>query len=289
MRLRALGGLAGGACGLLLGGAAASGAAGILAGFAWIFVFGDDPWPAYAEPAIAIGALVVGASVLAGCAFAGYLVARGREGRPGEARLRRAAWGLIGLAGAVAATLILGAFLAPAPAPQAERPAGGPVRSEALARLDADRHRIRLVQIAAGLEPPATVIVRSEGERRGAYRLNWRVRERVYGKVLLEGQRAIEIDASAHEEQFALDTGLLPARYNERVLNDRPGDVLVDEAFRFEAELIPILTPEETATLAAAERERLAAGILELAERAAADFPVRFTLRRPPAAPGIRG
>jgi membrane protein YdbS with pleckstrin-like domain len=37
----------------------AIGGGGIAAGLAWIFVFGDDPWPSWAEPAITIIALVV--------------------------------------------------------------------------------------------------------------------------------------------------------------------------------------------------------------------------------------
>ena len=53
-----------GACAglMLIGGAAA--------GFAWIFLFGDDPWPAWSEPLIKVVAL-------AGAAFGAALLGFG--------------------------------------------------------------------------------------------------------------------------------------------------------------------------------------------------------------------
>jgi hypothetical protein len=60
MLLAALAAAIGACAGLMLIGGAA-------AGFAWIFLFGDDPWPAWSEPLImfvALAGAAAGAAIL---------------------------------------------------------------------------------------------------------------------------------------------------------------------------------------------------------------------------------
>ena len=48
--------------GVAIAAAATVGAVAVLAGFAWIFVFGDDPWPAWSDAAIMTVALIFAAT-----------------------------------------------------------------------------------------------------------------------------------------------------------------------------------------------------------------------------------
>lgn len=57
------------------------------AGMLWIFVYGDDPWPASAHTVLMAGAFVVFALALAALLAAGYAFGRRREAAGG---LRRA-------------------------------------------------------------------------------------------------------------------------------------------------------------------------------------------------------
>src|SRR5690606_1581659 len=56
-------------------------------GILWVFVYGDDPWPAQSSSALASLAVLVGLLVLATCLFIAYRAGRSRESRGG---LRRA-------------------------------------------------------------------------------------------------------------------------------------------------------------------------------------------------------
>lgn len=57
---------AGMAWGILLGIAGGMYAGGVAAGFAWLFLFGDDRWPGWGETAILGVAMLVGLAILAG-------------------------------------------------------------------------------------------------------------------------------------------------------------------------------------------------------------------------------
>jgi len=66
--------------GLIMAFAALIGTVAVLAGVAWIFIFGDDPWPEWSNAAIMTIALIV-------AAIAGISTVRSiwRSTRPGKA------------------------------------------------------------------------------------------------------------------------------------------------------------------------------------------------------------
>ena len=86
--------------GIVLGAAGGIYAGGIAAGFAWLFLFGDDTWPDWSEPAIAGVAMAAGLAILAGCSVLGWAAGRSyaAAGPSGQARGGWAAAGLILLA-----------------------------------------------------------------------------------------------------------------------------------------------------------------------------------------------
>jgi len=60
---------------------------GAAAGFLWLFVFGDSPWPETTQTLLPVAALAVFLAIWAGVVIRGYRYGKGREdGRPVERR-----------------------------------------------------------------------------------------------------------------------------------------------------------------------------------------------------------
>lgn len=89
---------------LLLALVVAACAAAASAGVLWLFVFGDNPWPAAADSALGAMVVAVGISVWFGLLFTAYLVGRGEEA---AARLNRSH-----LAVAIGVTVLLAVAIA---------------------------------------------------------------------------------------------------------------------------------------------------------------------------------
>ena len=60
---------------------------GASAGVLWLFVFGDDPWPAWSEPLLGALALAVGAAVATVLLWLAYLAGKRQEQRPATSRV----------------------------------------------------------------------------------------------------------------------------------------------------------------------------------------------------------
>ena len=122
LKTRTIWTLAGLSWGLLVGLAVALQTAAFLFGLGWLFVFGDDPWPAAAGPAILSATIAAG---LVPAFLLGWLGRRLGIAFESEARqrlrARRRGWTVLALA-IVAAALGVAALSAPVDRPAKARP-----------------------------------------------------------------------------------------------------------------------------------------------------------------------
>lgn len=263
--------------GLLLGAGAGLLASAVAAGAAWLFVFGDDAWPWWAEWAIIGAGLAVGLAVFTGCLVLTRMVARRYRERDTTESVRGGsaiAWLLIVAALAAAGTFVWNGY-------RTEREAN----QVAAARVAADAdfrtmvsavHRIGRIEIdwpGGGLDGRAVLSL--EGWRAGRYRLNWSVQERVYGHLLIGGERTVTLDPGASRIEVDLPAPALAEGY--RNILDRPdASILVDETMDFAAVLRPDLTTEERAALPENELRNLQREWSDLIDHAGAEVIVRF-------------
>lgn len=277
MASRALMTAAGVLWGFLLGFGAAILAAGMAAGTAWLFLFGDDSWPWWAEWAILGVGLAVGLAVFLACVVLTRVVAGRYEER--EARLDRKggstlAWLLIVAAIAVGGLVVWNGYRSER---AAERAAAA--RSEAQAdfeTLAGAVQRIGDIEIdwpGTGGDGRATLAV--EGWRAGRYRLTWSVQDRVYERRLIGGERMLELDPGRNRVELALPATALAEGYRA-LLNDPAASVLVDETMDFLVTLEPQLTQPERATLPQNELQNLDRGWSGLIDHGGGEIPVRF-------------
>lgn len=270
--------LAGVAWGILLGIAGGIYGAGLAAGFAWLFLFGDSPWPAWSEPAILAVALATGLAIFAGCTAIGWAAARrcGYAQPATRNRSRRIAAGLTVLALLAGG---LGAWgIARQQADIASHRKDDRGRATARADLRAALHRFTAVAVdwpGSGADGAATF--RLDGRRSGDYRLEWGIRARSMGKKVLSGTRRLTLDPGPAEIALPVPARALVDGYRA-LLSRQDADVLVDEPFLLEARLIPVLDDAEVASLPVGEAGRLAQGRSGLIDESSATFPVRFFL-----------
>ena len=186
--------LAGIAWGIVLGIAGGVYAGGVAAGFAWLFLFGDDRWPGWGEAAIVGVAVAAGLAILAGCTALGWVVGRGYE-TAGSSRRARGGW--------IASGLILLAVLAGAGGVwNATRQQEGIDRQRReqtgeavnLAELQAATHRFTGVDIDwQGGGADGSAVLHIDGGRSGAYRLEWHIRGQSFRKPLMAGEERLDL------------------------------------------------------------------------------------------------
>jgi hypothetical protein len=281
MRLATLYGIAGAAWGLVLGALAGLAAVAFAAGFSWLYLFGDDPWPESAGQGIGLFGLAVGAAVLAAGAMLGrtYGRAAARAPAPRHPALRRRAWLLTGLAGVAGAALLALAYSGEQrDAAQRQASKEAEIRFE---ELLAARHRIERIEVVEASERMVAWALVFSGEKRGSYRLTWSLEEQVYRKALLEQSDVVELAPGGASRSGTFDLNLLKRLYRKQVLNGA-GGVLVEENFRLRVSLAPLLSEAERAALPAHELQNLELGQSDLISDAAAEIPVRFII---PASP----
>lgn len=270
--------IAGAAWGVVLGLAGGVYAAGIAAGFAWLFLFGDNPWPDWSEGAILGTAAVVGLAILAGSTALGWAAGQRYEQAdpPRQARGSQAAAGLILLAVLVAAG---GVWSMARQQASVERQRQEQVVSgRNLTEMQAATHQLAGIDIdwrGGGADGSATVHL--DGHRAGAYRLEWQIRARAFKKALLAGEDRLDLAAGPASTTISIPTDALVDGYRA-MLSHQNANIMVDEAFAFETRLIPILDPAEEAALPQGESRNLEQGWSTLIDKAEADFPVRFYL-----------
>ena len=268
--------------GLLLGSLAAWGVMAVAAGASWLYLFGDEPWPDAVGWVIPLIGLTVFLVVLV--VFAALGLRHGREASrvgPGEARGRR----IQGIR-LLALGLLLGLALTAA--------VGARIADQHDARVLLERQgawfetllseRQSLVSLGvarAARDMSYDMTVGTTGARGGTYRLDWSLHATSYGATLTEGSAELELEPGDNRVRLPIDAGRIVRRYHEVALNGRDVHVEVDESFRLEAALSPLLGADELARLPPHEAHNLPLGQSALIDAKSASFPARFRIRGP--------
>lgn len=248
--------------------------AAFLFGVGWLFVFGDDPWPAAAGPAILATAIAAG---LVPAFLLGWLgrrlgIAFESEGRQ-RLRARRRGWTVLALA-VVAVIVGVSAAMAGSLRDRAER----------ADRRAAEHQLVELSERVHRINPTASRVEASflrlaiEGDREGAYTLEWTIRESVYDTELDAGARRLELPGESVVERVPIDVAAMREVYRATVLGGQ-GGVLVEEDFEARFRLLPLLRPEEAGRLPDTALQGLRLGQSDLISEATVPVPVRFEIR----------
>lgn len=265
---------------MLLGGLAAWAVAGGAAGFAWLYLFGDDPWPAAAGAVILALGAAAGLGVLVLCTVAGVRSARAavRAGAAAAQARRRLGHLLLGL-GLVAlglALVLLGARVHEQDRARRDLAA----RTAWFERLVAERHDLASLAVAPAADGRAFLMdVGTRGARPGRHRLTWRVRAPAYGARLSEGAVELSLDPGTNRRTLAIDAAELIERYRAAALDPAAVNVEVADTFVLEVSLEPLLGAGERARLPAHEAHNLARGQSALIATKAVEFAAHFRIR----------
>ena len=247
-------------------------------GASWLFLFGDDRWPAGVGPIIlAIGCLVGLLVFVTGGGVGRRVGARYEEASlasQGAARRRAHLWlGAWGLA----VTLLITLTAASAVRGRADREQALQ-REDRFAQLVEERHRMERVLVDAPSPVTRIATLQFTGEREGRYRLDWVLDDRTYRTVLDEGTNTLTLGPERETFEIRFETAMLRDRYLERVLSGARG-VLVEEDFRLSLTLTPELDETERASIPEREAHNLDLGESGLISRETAAIPVRFEIR----------
>lgn len=279
MRLRTLYLLVGLVLGGLAGLAVALQVFALAAGVSWLYLFGDDPWPAGAERYLLTVSLGAGLATWGAGLAVGYVLGRRCEAMPRQAQARRRGYGLL-LAG-----LALWMLVGMAGQWQAQRQSA--VRATAVAAEAAyadllrDRHVITAVRVTDSRAEALRLSLTVAGRRGGAYRLSWRLDETLYGVTLESGERRFDLGPEAATLDLAFDPARLAQRYRATVLEGRPDKVLVDGSFRLRLSLEPELEEDERRALPDREIGNLERGLSDLRFETSVDLPMTLDLTGP--------
>jgi hypothetical protein len=270
--------LAGLAWGLLVGLAVSLQTAAFLFGVGWLFVFGDNPWPA------AVGPVVLSLTIIAGLVPAFLLgwigfrlgIAFESETRQ-RLRARRRGWTVLAVA-VGGAVLGVSAVVGGSVSDRADR-ADRRAADRQLESLVAKVHRIDAAGASVtGTEPIKRLRIPIDGERSGVYMLEWVIVETLHNTDLDEGTRRLELTEESVVEIIPIDVSRLRDVYREIVLQGR-GGALVEEDFEARLHLRPELRPEEAARLPDTAVRNLALGQSDLLSEVTVPVPVRFEIR----------
>ncbi len=266
--------------GLVIGAVAAVFTVAAAAGFSWLYLFGDEPWPdsaAWLLPALGLGVFLV---TLLGCVALGLRAGQRTAAAAPEAAARR----LSGARRLLAIGILLALVLAVA---TAARIAGHEDARETAARQDAifntlqsARQRLTAVSVSRAPRPMGyDLAVRTQGARGGAYRLTWALRAGGTGNILTEGTRNLALDPGGNRAHLPLDARTIITRYHDLVLGGRAVTVEVGERFRIEVTLAPVLDEAERARLAPREIQNLSLGQSALIDRATTELDIEFRIQ----------
>ncbi len=268
--------------GVLLGALAASGAALTGVGFAWLFMFGDAPWPEWIGwllPALGLGAFAI---VLLACVVLGLRAARqAAAAAPEEAARSHADARRLLAIGVLLALGLAGALWA--------RIAGREDTREIAARqaagfeaLQSERQRLTAVFVSRAPRPMSYDLeLRTRGARGGAYRLTWALRSSGYQAGLIEGAAELALEPGDNRTSLPIDARAIIERYHDRALGGRDVDGEAGLHFRLEVTLTPVLGEAARARLPPHEVQNLALGQSALTDRATADLEMQFRISGP--------
>ena len=266
--------------GLVIGAPAAVFTVAAAAGFSWLYLFGDEPWPdsvTWVLPALGLGMFL---AALLGCVALGLRAGQRTAAAAPEAAARR----LSGARRLLAIGILLALVLAGA---TAARIAGHEDARETAARqaaifnaLQSARQRLAAVSVSRAARPMGyDLAVRTQGTRGGAYRLTWALRTRGTGKILTEGSRRLALDPGDNRAHLPLDARTIITRYHDLVLGGRAVTVEVGERFRIEVTLAPVLDEAERARLPPQEIQNLSLGQSALIDRATTELDIEFRIQ----------
>jgi len=279
MRLRRLYVLVGLVLGALAGLAVAFQAFAVAAGVSWLFLFGDDVWPASAERFLLGIPLVAGLATLCALVAIGYVFGRRAERSPRPERARRRGRGLL-LAGLVLWLLVFALALGQHEREAATR-AVAVAEEAAFDQLRRARHVVTGPgEIGAGADE-VRLTLGLAGRRSGAYLLTWQLDEPLYGITLLRGERQLVLNPESATVALSFETTTLAERYRQTVLEGRDDKVLVDGAFRLRLTLAPLLDEAERRALPAREIGNLERGLSDLVFTTDIAVPVTLDLTAP--------
>jgi hypothetical protein len=263
---------------LLLGPAVALAVAAASAGAAWLFIFGDDPWPPVAQWFILLPAIGGGLVAAAAALWSGYQLGRWQSHRPATVmdERRRA---IVLLVAPITLILVIAAKLWFDANSYQQALEIASQREAAFADLVGDSQAAVAISIEQTSADTLQAIVRAAGEREGKYHLTWQVMPSSSDHVLLDGSRDLKLDRGNSEIPLAISMRNLAGRYREIVLGGQ-GGVLVDEPFRLTVVIEPILTRAEATNLPPGELRRLGTTDSPLRSEQTAFFSVHFTIAR---------
>ncbi len=269
--------------GLVLGGLAALAvmiqAFALTAGVSWLYLFGDDPWPAHAEWILAGASLAAGLATLGAGLGMGYAFGRRCESSPQPERARRRAHGL--LLGGLALWLLVVTLTIWQQERQTSVRTTAAAEEAAYGALLEARHVITGVSVTDAGAQELRLALGLAGTRRGAYRLAWQLTYPLYSVTLLSGERHLVLGPDPASEDLAFQIAIIAERYRETVLEGRSDKVLVDGAFRLRLSLEPLLDDEERRVLPAREVGNLERGLSELRFETETDARVELDLTKP--------
>ncbi len=280
MRLRTLYALVGALIGVGLGVLAAYGVVIVGAGVSWLFIFGDDTWPSFIAWVIPGAGVLGGVIVWSAATFVAARYGRRHENAAPEAvtRQRRFAYLLLA-AGVLFDVMLAGAVVANHRQQDAARELGI-AQSIWFAEFLAARQNIDAIEVRRqDGQGVIAVTLRISGTNAGDHRLEWLVRESLYKKVLAEDAATLRLTGGLRDTALSLDAKALAAAYHRLALGGADANVMVDEAFVFEARLVPLLDADTRDRLPRNERQNLDNGTSELIVTGDAPLPIRFILR----------
>jgi hypothetical protein len=261
---------------LVAGALAAFAMIAVGAGVAWIFLFGDDPWPAATEwvlPLLGLAAgLVVAIAVV--LAISQYGKQAAQSGNPARERRKAVLLLLAPLLliaiGAVSAWLSARNYSVAMDAVAK--------REQAFAELVGSLHKVAAVDI---MSDPAGInaVIRTNGQRAGIYDLVFQVLPASGNTVLFTDDRSVQLPAGESDLTVTFKMEDVQQAYRDSVLHGG-GGVLVDELFRLNVSLAPTLSGEEIASLPPGEVGRVETPDSPLQSRRTARFAVRFTIAK---------
>ncbi len=282
MNTRRLHALTGVVWGLLLGALAAPFAVAAGAGFSWLYLFGDAPWPesvGWALPALGLGVFAI---VLLVCAILGLAAGRrAAAATPEEAARRHANARRLFTTGLLLAVLLAGAAAARIGRLEDSREIATQ-RAAGFAALQAARQRLTEVSVSRAPRPMSYDLeVRTRGAGGGRYRITWALRSSGFEEAFAGSSIELTLDPGDSATTFPIDAWEIIERYHDLALGGRDVDVEVAEYFRLEVTLTPVLSEAERGRLPAHVAHYLGLGQSALTDRAATDLELQFRIAGP--------
>jgi hypothetical protein len=266
--------------GLVIGAVAAVFTVAAAAGFSWLYLFGDEPWPDSVDwvlPALGLGAFL---AVLLGCVAWGLRAGQRTAAAVPEAAARRLAGARRLLAIGILLALVLAGTAVARIAGQQDARETAARQAAIFGALQSARQRLTAVSVSRAPRPMGyDLTVRTQGARGGAYRLTWALRASGTGEILAEGTSSLTLDPGENRANLPLDARAIITRYHDLVLGGRAVTVEVGERFRIEATLAPVLDEAERARLAPREIQSLSLGQSALIDRATTELDIEFRIQ----------